>query len=309
MVVLLFIVSVGVFALVLLIPGDVATALLGESASQQDYQMLRARLGLDQPFHIRYIRWAASMLRGDLGISVINRFPVTELFAQRLPFTIQLALCGIAFAVLLGVPAGILAAVRHNSQLDMLIRGFSTFGTAMPNFWLGLLLIIAFSLRLNWLPSSGVVPIGESFFGWLRSMILPAVTIGLRFAAIIVRQTRSAFLDVIRADYVRTARAKGVAGLQVITRHVLRNALIPVVTVIGLQLGRLIGGAVVTEMIFQIPGMGGLIADSVFSRDLTVVQGGVMVVTVGVLGINLIVDILYGIIDPRIRLGSPRSRG
>jgi peptide/nickel transport system permease protein len=307
MIIILFIVSMVVFSLIQMIPGDVATAMLGEGASDQDYQNLRENLGLDKPVYVRYIKWAGNMISGDFGKSMISKFPVTQLFAQRLPYTVQLAVCGMIFAILLGVPAGVIAALKQNSKTDAFIRGFSTFGTAMPNFWLGLILILIFSLWLRWLPSSGMVKISTSFPRWLKSMILPSMTIGIRFSAIVVRQTRSAFLEVARADYVRTARAKGVSAPTVTYRHILRNALIPVITVIGLQLGRLIGGAVVTEMIFQIPGMGSLIADAVFSRDIAVIQGGVMIATLGVLGINFIVDIIYGIVDPRVRMSGARK--
>ena len=308
MIVILVIVSFVVFLLIQLIPGDVATALLGEGASEKDYQLLRENLGLDRPIYIRYLKWAGSMLRGDLGHSVINKFPVTQLFAQRLPYTIQLALCGMILAIVISIPLGIAAALKQNSIIDASIRGFSTFGTAMPNFWLGLILILIFSLWLRWLPSSGMTSLSSGFFKWLARMIMPAMTIGIRFSAIVVRQTRAAFLEILRADYIRTARAKGVSEFSVNYKHVLRNALIPVITVIGLQLGRLIGGAVVTEMIFQVPGMGSLIADAVFSRDIAVIQGGVMIATLGVLGINFIVDIVYGIVDPRVRTSGVKSR-
>lgn len=307
MIVILFIVSVVVFSLIQLIPGDVATAMLGEGASEEDYRLLRENLGLDKPFYIRYLIWAGNMLQGDMGQSSISKFPVTQLFAQRLPYTIQLALCGMALAVIISVPVGIVAALKQNSYIDAIIRGFSTFGTAMPNFWLGLILILVLSLWLGWLPSSGMTSISGGFFNWLKHMIMPAMTIGIRFSAIVVRQTRAAFLEVLRADYIRTARAKGVSEFWINYKHVLRNALIPVITVIGLQLGRLIGGAVVTEMIFQVPGMGSLIADAVFSRDIAVVQGGVMIATLGVLGINFIVDIVYGIVDPRVRTSGTRN--
>jgi len=309
MIIILVIVSVVVFSLIQMIPGDIATAMLGEGATKEEYQLLRENLGLDKPFYIRYLKWAGNMIRGDLGKSSINKFPVAQLFAQRLPYTIQLALCGMVLAVVIAVPAGIVAALKKDSYIDALIRGFSTFGTAMPNFWLGLILILTFSLWLRWLPSSGMSNISDGFFDWLKRMILPAMTLGIRFSAIVVRQTRAAFLEVLRMDYIRTARAKGVAEFWVNYKHVLRNALIPVITVIGLQLGRLIGGAVVTEMIFQIPGMGSLIADAVFSRDIAVVQGGVMIATLGVLGINFIVDMVYGIVDPRVRTSGRRRSG
>jgi peptide/nickel transport system permease protein len=302
MVVILFLISLATFLLLELVPGDAATALLGDGASTEDYQLLREKLGLDQPVYVRYARWAGSMLRGDFGTSLVSRYPVAHLYLQRLPSTIQLTLCGLLFAVVTAVPAGIFAALRHNSRADILIRGVATFGTAMPNFWLGLLLIYAFSLKLKWFTSSGIVPLSTSFLGWAGSMVLPALTIGLRFSSIVVRQTRSAFMKALSSDYVRTARAKGVAEFLVVARHVMKNALIPVITVVGLQLGRLFGGAVITEAIFQIPGIGNLMADAVFSRDLAVVLAGVMIAAIAVLTINLLVDIVYSIIDPRIRL-------
>jgi peptide/nickel transport system permease protein len=303
MIVVLFIISIAVFSLILLIPGDVATALLGLNANETDLQIVREKLGLDQPFHIQYLKWLGNVLHGDFGRSLTTKHPVSLLFAQRLPVTIQLALFGMLLAVLIGLPAGIIAARRQNSFVDMILRAFTTLGMAMPNFWLGLLLILVFSLWLRWLPSSGVVDIRHDFFGWLKAMILPAITIGARFAAVVVRQTRSAMLEVLRTDYVRTARAKGLSELAVTGSHALRNALIPVVTVIGLQTGRLFGGAVITETIFSLPGMGSLIAVGVSQRDFVVVQAGVMIAAVAVLGINLLVDILYAVLDPRIRYG------
>jgi peptide/nickel transport system permease protein len=302
MIIILFLISIATFMLLELIPGDVAVAMLGDMASEQDYQLLREKLGLDKPIYIRYLRWAGNILRGDFGISLVSKYPVGHLFLQRLPYTLQLTLCGMLFAVVTAVPAGIVAAIRHNSRVDIAIRGVATFGTAMPNFWLGLLLIYLFSLKLNWFTSAGIVPITTSVFGWAKSMVLPAVTIGLRFSSIVIRQTRSAFLKTMGSDYVRTARSKGVKEFVVMSKHVLKNALIPVITVIGLRLGRLFGGAVITEAIFQIPGIGSLMADAVFSRDIAVVQAGVIIAAIAVLTINLSVDIIYSIIDPRIRL-------
>jgi peptide/nickel transport system permease protein len=304
MLLVLALVSVAVFSLVFLLPGDVTTAMLGEDASEQDVRLLREKLGLDKPFHIQYLRWAGHALKGDLGRSITNRCEVSRLFAQRLPFTIQLAVGGMLFAVIMGVPLGILSAVRSDSRVDAALRGGSTLGMAMPNFWLGIILIYVFSLWLGWLPSSGMERATVGSLGWLGGMVLPSVTIGARFAAVVLRQTRASFLDVMGTDYVRTARAKGVSEFWITNKHVLRNAVIPVITVVGLQLGRLFGGAVVTEIVFQIPGMGSLVADAVMSRDFPVVQGGVLCAAVGVLGINLVVDIIYGFIDPRIRHGT-----
>lgn len=299
--VVLLLVSIAVFSLILLIPGDVTSALLGLDASEADILLLKQKLGLDQPVYVQYLKWLGNMLRGDFGRSMTTKYPVSVLFAQHLPVTIQLALLGMSLSVLIGVPAGILAAKRQNSLTDMLLRALSTVGMAMPNFWLGILLMLVFALWLGWLPSSGMVSIGVDFWGWLRAMILPAVTIAARFTAVVVRQTRSALLEVMKTDYIRTARAKGLAELRVTGSHALRNALIPVVTVIGLQTGRLFGGAVITETIFSLPGLGSLIAMGVSQRDFVVVQGGIMITAVAVLGINLIVDILYAVLDPRIR--------
>jgi peptide/nickel transport system permease protein len=301
MLVVLLLVSIAVFSLVFFIPGDVTLAILGDYAAKEDVIMLREKLGLDRPIYVQYLIWLGNLLRGDMGRSLTSKYPVAALIRQRLPNTIQLALCGMFLAVLIGLPLGVLSAKMHNTFIDMILRAFSTLGMAMPNFWLGILLILLFSLQLGWLPSSGIVPMSTSFGGWAKSMILPSITIGTRFATVVLRQTRSSMLEVLGTDYVRTARAKGVSELAVTGKHALRNALIPVVTVIGLQTGRLLGGAVVTETIFSLPGLGSLIALAVTQRDFAVVQSGIMIAALGVLGINLIVDIIYGFLDPRIR--------
>lgn len=301
MLIVLLLVSIAVFSLVFFIPGDVTLAILGDYAAEKDVIMLREKLGLDRPIYVQYLIWLGNLLRGDMGRSLTSKYPVAALIRQRLPNTIQLALCGMFLAVIIGLPLGVLSAKMHNTFIDMILRAFSTLGMAMPNFWLGILLILLFSLQLGWLPSSGIVPMSTSFSGWLKSMILPSVTIGTRFATVVLRQTRSSMLEVLGTDYVRTARAKGVSELAVTGKHALRNALIPVVTVIGLQTGRLLGGAVVTETIFSLPGLGSLIALAVTQRDFAVVQSGIMIAALGVLGINLVVDIIYGFLDPRIR--------
>jgi peptide/nickel transport system permease protein len=301
MLIVLLLVSIAVFSLVFFIPGDVTLAILGDYAAKEDVIMLREKLGLDRPIYVQYLIWLRNLVRGDMGRSLTSKYPVAALIRQRLPNTIQLALCGMFLAVLIGLPLGVLSAKMHNTFIDMILRAFSTLGMAMPNFWLGILLILLFSLQLGWLPSSGIVPMSTSFGGWAKSMILPSITIGTRFATVVLRQTRSSMLEVLGTDYVRTARAKGVSELAVTGKHALRNALIPVVTVIGLQTGRLLGGAVVTETIFSLPGLGSLIALAVTQRDFAVVQSGIMIAALGVLGINLIVDIIYGFLDPRIR--------
>jgi len=297
-----WLVTILVFSIILLIPGDVATAMLGEQANDVDIAILQQKLGLDKPLYMQYLAWLGNALQGDLGVSMHTRFPTTELIARALPFTIQLALTGMVLALLIGVPLGVLAARHHNRRLDMIIRGATSAGMAMPNFWLGILLILLFALWLGWLPPSGAVLITDDFWGWAQSIILPALTIGIGFSAVIVRQTRSAFLEVLRTDYIRTARAKGLTERAIVHPHAMMNALVPVITVIGLQTGRLFGGAVVTETIFSIPGMGTLIVEGVNTRDFVVVQGGVMVAALGVLGVNFLVDVLYGVIDPRVRL-------
>ena len=301
MIVVLLLVSIAVYSLILMIPGDVTTAILGLNATEADTLALKEKLGLDRPFYVQYLKWLWNVLHGDFGRSMMTGFPVATLFAQSLPVTIQLTLLGMLLSIALGVPAGIVAARKQNSAADMLLRALSTFGMAMPNFWLGILLMLVFCLWLRWLPTSGMVSITESFWGWLRGMILPTVTISARFVAVVVRQTRSALLEVMKSDFIRTARAKGLSEIRVTGSHALRNALIPVVTVIGLQTGRLFGGAVITETIFGLPGMGSLIATAVGQRDFIVVQGGVMVTAAAVLGISLVVDILYAVLDPRIR--------
>jgi peptide/nickel transport system permease protein len=301
MLVVLLLVSIAVYSLILMIPGDVTTAILGLNATEADTLALKEKLGLDRPFYVQYLKWLWNVLHGDFGRSMMTGFPVATLFAQSLPVTIQLTLLGMLLSIALGVPAGIVAARKQNSAADMLLRALSTFGMAMPNFWLGILLMLVFCLWLRWLPTSGMVSIMESFWGWLRGMILPTVTISARFVAVVVRQTRSALLEVMKSDFIRTARAKGLSEIRVTGSHALRNALIPVVTVIGLQTGRLFGGAVITETIFGLPGMGSLIATAVGQRDFIVVQGGVMVTATAVLGISLVVDILYAVLDPRIR--------
>ena len=281
-----------VFFLVHLIPGDPVELMLGETAPRSDLERLRADLGLDRPVGEQYGRYLAGLARGDLGRSFFYRRPVAEVLGDALPATALLAFAAMAVAVALAVPLGVLAAVRRDTLLDRAAMLGSLVGVSMPSFWLGPLLIILFSFRLGWLPASGRE--GPA------SLVLPAVTLGTALAAILARMTRAAMLDVLDEDYLRTARAKGVARRSVIGRHALRNALLPVVTIVGLQFGTLLSGAVVTENVFAWPGVGTVLIQAIAARDYPLVQGCVLVVALGYVAVNHLTDALYGVIDPRV---------
>lgn len=298
--VLLF-VTAGVFALIHLTPGDPIDAMMAESVDATVKETLRRDLGLDRPIHVQYVAWMGRLLRGDLGRSIRNQEPVIENVGRRIRPSLQLAALAMVIAVVVAFPVGILSAARRNTPIDGAGSAFSLFGICMPNFLLALLLIFLFGVTLRWLPISGYTdPLEEPVRG-LRSLLLPAITLGLALAAVITRTLRSSMLEALSEDYVRTARAKGLSEWRVIRVHVLRNALIPVVTVLGLQLGTLIGGAVITEYVFALPGVGRLVVDAVFARDYPLVQGVVLLIAIGYIVSNLAVDVLYGVIDPRIR--------
>lgn len=283
-----------VFTMMYFTPGDPARIMLGESAPDSEVQELREELGLNDPFLVQYARYVKNaVLYQDLGRSYTTNRPVFNEIAARFPNTLRLASLGVMVAVMIGVPVGIISATKQYSIFDNVAMVLALVGVSMPNFWQGLLLIILFSINLGWLPSSG-------FSTW-RHMILPAVTLGTSSAAIITRMTRSSMLEVVRQDYIRTARAKGQAESVVIYQHALKNALIPIITVIGLQFGYLLGGAVLTESIYGITGVGRLMVDSIKSRDMLVVQGGVLFIAVSFSIVNLLVDILYAFVDPRIK--------
>src|SRR3990170_2662738 len=284
-------VSIVVFTMIRLIPGDPAQLMAGQAATQEIITGIRRDLGLDRPIIVQYAYFLRNAVRGDLGYSLFNRAPVTDELALRFPNTVRLGLASMLVAVAIGIPAGIISATRHLSWIDSLVMVVALAGVSMPVFWLGLNLILA--VRLHWLPAIG-------HEGWAH-LILPAVTLGAASAAIIARMTRSAMLEVMRQDYVRTARAKGVAEPSVIGRHALRNALIPVVTVVGLQLGTLLGGAVLTESVFAWPGVGRLLVDAVLARDYPIVQGTVLLIATTFVLLNVLVDVLYAVLDPRIR--------
>ena len=283
-----------IFTMMYFTPGDPARIMLGEAAAESDVIRLRAELGLDDPFLVQFGRYVKdAVVHQDIGRSYTTKRPVLELIMTRFPSTLKLAALGIMVAVIIGIPTGIISATKQYSLFDNVAMVVALLGVSMPNFWQGLMMILVFSVYLGWLPSSG--------FNTPAHMVLPALTIGTSTAAIITRMTRSSMLEVIRQDYIRTARAKGQVESKVINRHALKNALIPIITVIGLQFGYLLGGAVLTESIFAVPGVGRLMVDSIRSRDFPVVQGGVLFIAVTFSFVNLIVDILYAFVDPRIR--------
>jgi peptide/nickel transport system permease protein len=297
----LLLVTAGVFALIHLTPGDPIDAMMAESVDDSVKRDMRRDLGLDRPLYLQYATWMGRLLQGDLGRSIRNREPVIENVGRRIRPSLQLAGLAMAISLLVATPIGILSAARRNSALDRVGTSFALFGICMPNFLIALLLIFVFGVTLRWLPISGYVdPLEEPWDG-LRSLALPAITLGLALAAVITRTLRSSMLEALSEDYIRTARAKGLSDGAVIRRHALKNALIPVVTVLGLQLGTLIGGAVITEYVFALPGVGRLVVDAVFARDYPLVQGVVLLIAVGFIVSNLMVDLLYGWIDPRIR--------
>jgi len=302
MIPVLVLVTMITFGLAYVLPGDPALAILGDqqARNQQLYQQTRRDLGLDRPLPLQYLTWAGHVLQGNFGTSNHTQQPVAQLLRIRLGPTLQLAVMSMLFSLLLAIPAGVVSALRPNSKLDSAGTLAAIIGTSIPHFWLGLLLILLFGLRLRWLSPSGYVPPTQDLAMNLRLMILPTITLGSGLAAIVMRQTRSSLLEVLRQDYVTVARAKGLRERRVVIGHALRNALTPVATVLGLQLGGLVGGAVIVETIFSIPGVGSMAADSIFTRDLPVLQAVVLVLTVAVLCANLLTDLVYAWLDPRI---------
>ena len=299
---LLFFVSLVVFSFVHVLPGDPAVLFLGEEATPETLAKFRTRLGFDRPLVTQYVEWLGRALRGDLGRSLRTNQPVTEAILQRLPVTLELLGAALAVSLAIAIPAGIVSAVKRNSGVDLASTVFALIGFSLPNFWLGLILIYVFALLLRWLPPSGFAPL-PALADNARSLILPALTLGTALAALITRQLRSGMLEVLRQDYVRTAQAKGLGQGVVVAKHALKNALIAVVTVIGLQIGGLLGNTIITESLFALPGVGRLMIDAVFSRDFFIVQGVVLFLAVGYVLSNLIVDVLYSYLDPRVRLG------
>lgn len=287
-----------VFFIMNLTPGDPAAIILGDQASAEALAQKRVELGLDKPLLVRYFTYIWNMLHGNLGVSYKNEMSVWGQVIDKFPNTAILAVSGIFIALLIGIPVGIISAKKQYTALDNSSMVLSLIGVSMPNFWLGLLLSLLFALKLGWLPSQGM---GRGFVPLLRSLVLPAITLGTGAAATVVRMTRSSMLEVIRQDYISTARAKGITEKQVTKRHMLKNAMIPIVTAVGLQFGQLLGGAMLTETVFSWPGLGRLMVDSINSKDIPMVLGAVIFLAVMFSFVNLIVDIIYAFIDPRIK--------
>jgi len=296
-----FFVTVMIFCLQQLLPGDPAVILAGEDQDQNTVAYLRQKMHLDEPLPVRYGYWISGVMRGDFGESLRIQQPVRQLIQDKLPVTLELAALAMIIALLIGIPAGIVSAVAKDSAWDYLANIFALWGLSTPNFWLGILMILLFSVSLGWLPASGYVNPSEDLKANLLSMIMPAFVLGNAIAAVLMRHTRSAMLQVLNADYVRTARAKGLKENKVVLKHALRNAIMPIITLGALEFGTLLSGAVLTEQVFSIPGFGKLIVDAVFNRDYAVVQGVVLFTSTVYIVLNLLVDMAYFLVNPRLR--------
>ncbi|PHP27667.1 ABC transporter permease [Limimaricola cinnabarinus] len=294
-------ISIFVFGLQKLLPGDPVLAMAGEERDPEVIEFLREKYRLNDPVPVQYLAWVKGALTGDLGISLRTNQPVTELIGQKLPVTIQLAVMALIFAMVIGIPAGILSAVKKGTVTDYVANVVALSGLSIPNFWLGIMLILLVAVNWQLLPASGYVPPSEDLWLSIKTMLMPAFVLGTALAATLMRHTRSAMLGVLKSDYVRTARAKGLAERRVILRHAFRNALTPIVTLTALLFGELIAGAVLTEQIFTIPGFGKLVVDAVFNRDYAVVQGIVLVTALGFIVMNILADAAYFVLNPRLR--------
>jgi len=295
-------VLVVVFAIVHLVPGDPVRLALGTRYTEETYRALREASGLDRPLPVQFVTYVANALTGDLGVSFRSGQPVTLILLGRLPATISLAVVGIVIALVISIPAGIWSALHDGRVSDVIVRIASQAGVSIPDFWLGMLLITVFSVVLGWLPSSGYVPFGEDPLGWLRQVTLPGLTVGLVAGAIMTRYIRSAVIDVATRGFVRTAVSKGLAPGTITFRHIMRNALVPILTIAGIQLATILGGVIVVEVVFAWPGLGRLTYDAVAARDYPLIQGAVLLIAVMFLIVNFVVDVLYAFVDPRIRL-------
>jgi peptide/nickel transport system permease protein len=302
MIFILFLVTVIVFALVNVLPGDPAMLILGDEATPEALETLRAQMGLNDPIYVQYFRWVGNALQGDLGNSYRDNSAVMDILVHKLPVTLQLTVMSFSIAIMIAIPAGVISATRRGTIWDYSSTVFAISGVSFPPFWLGILLIFIFAVTLGWLPPSGYVSPKEDLLRSMVLMIMPAVSIGIRLSAELTRMLRSSLLEVLQSDYIRTAYAKGLLERPVVIGHALKNAFIPVITVSGLQLATFLGGAVITETIFSVPGLGQLIVSSILTRDFPVVQGAILFMAFAVVMINFFVDIMYSILDPRIKL-------
>ncbi|MCY0900801.1 MAG: ABC transporter permease [Firmicutes bacterium] len=299
----LFLISVIVFSLLHLIPGDPARVILGQDATPAALQALRVQLGLTRPLWLQYVLWIGGVFHGNLGNSLQTGLPVAMLIGQALPVTVELAIGTIIVSGLIAIPLGIYAAVHKGRLADLITVFGASIGLSIPPFWLGIMLLLLFTVHFHLFPSSGFVPFFQNPIQNLQSMFLPVVATAVREAAVLLRMMRASLVEVLGADFIRTARAKGIVWRVVVVRHAVRNALVPVLTQSGLQVAGLLGGLVITETIFSLPGFGSLLVNSIFSRDYTIIQGSALVAALLVVGVNLVTDLCYGLIDPRIRMG------
>jgi peptide/nickel transport system permease protein len=298
----LVLVSLMSFAIIWLVPGDPTAAFLDTSATPEQVARLREQLGLDKPMLFQMLDWYGRILHGDLGHSILLNRSVTAAILERLPVTLSLAGTALVLALVAGVSAGIIAAVNHNRWPDQMVMAAALFGLSVPDFWLGIMLILLLAVNLGFFPTGGYVPISEDPLGWLGSIFMPAVTLAVIQVGFIARMTRASMLEILNQDFIRTADAKGLTRTEIMLRHGLPNALVPVLTVAGIVAGALLGGAVIIEQVFSIPGVGRLIIGGILSRDYPVIQGGLLFLAVIYLVVNLAVDLLYAIVDPRVRL-------
>jgi peptide/nickel transport system permease protein len=300
-VVVMAVVALVVFSLLYFTPGDPAAILAGDAATDDDIRRIRATLGLDAPFFVRFGSWVWALLHGDLGTSIFTNLPVTHLIAQRVEPTLSLTLCTLVVSVALAVPLGVIAAARAGTWIDRAVMAFSVLGFSVPVFVLAYILILTFSIQLEWLPVQGYRPFREGVWEWLRHLILPSMALGTVYIALIARITRASMLDVLTQDYIRTAQAKGLSSNAVLTGHALKNAAVPIMTVIGIGIALLIGGAIVTETVFALPGIGRLTVDAILRRDYPIIQGVILMFSAIYVLINLAIDLSYMFFDPRIR--------
>lgn len=298
---LLFIVSVLTFSFTSLLPSDPVDLILGDTGTTEQHEMLRERMGLNDPVAVRYLRWLGNALQGDLGSSFFNSVNVTEAVMQRMPVTLSLTAVSALIAIATGVAAGVAAALRPRSWVDRLSTIGATFGQAVPNFWFGLILVAFFAVYLRWFPATGFTPISQSPWGWLLSVTLPALALGLSSSAAIARQVRSAMVDVLQQDYIRAARAQGLPARRVVLRHALTNAMVPVLAVLSFQITALLGGALIVEQVFAINGLGTLAITAVRQQDIPMIQGIVLVMVAMVVIVQLVTDVLYGLLNPKAR--------